>query len=117
VSKDDPPSVVFFGSEDKLVPLKTPEDFQTRMRKAGVRCGAFVYADQGYGFFNRDPWATKTLIETDRFLESLGWLCGPPTLEGPDNSPSGEPPLQRPASSPREVGFSCSSLRTCSLSP
>ncbi|WP_406697003.1 alpha/beta hydrolase [Singulisphaera sp. Ch08] len=81
VSKDDPPTIVFLGSKDRLIPVKTLEDFQTNMRKEGVRCEAFVYADQSHGFFNKDPWTTKTLIEADRFLESLGWLSGPPTLK------------------------------------
>jgi hypothetical protein len=34
----------------------------------------------GHGFFTRNPHFTLTLIETDKFLASLGWLTGPPTL-------------------------------------
>lgn len=84
VSKDDPPAIVFLGSKDRLIPVKSLEDFQANLRKAGVRCEAFVYADQPHGFFNKEPWTTKTLIEADRFLESLGWLSGPPTLKDPE---------------------------------
>jgi acetyl esterase len=84
VSKGDPPTIVFLGSKDRLIPVKTIEDFQTSLRKEGVRCDVVVYADQAHGFFNKDPWTTKTLIEADRFLESLGWLSGPPTLKDPE---------------------------------
>ena len=83
VSKDDPPAVVFLGSKDHLVPVRTIEEFRDNLRREGVRCEAFFYADQPHGFFNREPWATETLIEADRFLGSLGWLSGPPTLERP----------------------------------
>lgn len=81
ISKDDPPTIAFLGSKDRLIPVKTLEDFQARLRKEGVRCELFVYADQAHGFFNKAPWTTKTLIEADRFLGSLGWLDGPPTLK------------------------------------
>jgi acetyl esterase len=84
VSKDDPPAIVFLGSKDRLIPVKALEDFQANLRKAGVRCEAFVYDDQPHGFFNKEPWTTKTLIEADRFLESLSWLSGPPTLKTPE---------------------------------
>ncbi|MHC5542220.1 alpha/beta hydrolase, partial [Singulisphaera rosea] len=84
ISKDDPPSIVFLGSKDRLIPVKTLEDFQANLRKEGVRCEVFVYDDQAHGFFNQEPWTSKTLIEADRFLESLGWLSGPPPLKDPE---------------------------------
>ena len=78
ISSDDPPAIVFLGTKDKLIPVKTVEDFQAGMKKAGVRCEAMFYEDQPHGFFNKDPWQTKTLTEADKFLTSLGWLS-PPT--------------------------------------
>jgi hypothetical protein len=54
------------------------------MKAAGVRCDAFFYDQQGHGFFNHEPYKTRTLIEADKFLASLGWLSGPPTLKEPD---------------------------------
>ncbi|MGV3724137.1 MAG: alpha/beta hydrolase [Actinomycetota bacterium] len=80
ITPDDPPAVVFLGSQDKLIPVKTVERFRDAMRKAEVRCEAFFYEGQPHGFFNKEPWRTKTLLETDRFFTSLGWLSGPPTL-------------------------------------
>jgi len=80
VTKDAPPSVVFLGDQDKLIPVSVLRDFEAAMKTAGVRCDAHVYPNAGHGFFNKDPHFTTTLLETDRFLASLGWLQGPPTL-------------------------------------
>jgi len=80
ISADDPPAIVFLGSADKLIPVKTVENFKAEMVKAGVKCEAYVYAGQVHGFFNKDPYLTETLIESDKFLVSLGWLKGPPAL-------------------------------------
>lgn len=83
ISSGAPPAIVFLGTQDKLIPVKTVKDFKANMQKAGSRCEAFFYEDQPHGFFNRDPWQTRTLIEADKFLASLGWLTGPPTLKEP----------------------------------
>jgi acetyl esterase/lipase len=87
ISKDDPPAIVFLGSADKLVPVKTAEDFQALMKKAGIASELLIFEGQPHGFFNhgRDgnqPYY-KTVVAMDRFLASLGWLSGPPTLEKP----------------------------------
>lgn len=84
ISADDPPAIVFLGRDDKLIPVATVERFQAAMKSAGVRCDAFFYADQGHGFFNQDPFKTRTLIAADKFLASLGWLKSSPTLAEPD---------------------------------
>ena len=87
VSDDDPPAIVFLGSEDKLIPVKTAHDFQAAMEKAGNRSKVMIFEGQGHGFFNhgRDknrPYY-ETVLATDKFLASLGWLSGPPTLQEP----------------------------------
>jgi acetyl esterase/lipase len=91
VTADDPPAVVFLGREDKLIPVATVERFQAAMKKAGVRCETFFYDGQGHGFFNQEPYKSRTMIETDRFLASLGWLVGPPTLPAPAEEPAVAP--------------------------
>ena len=54
------------------------------MKRAGARSDAHVFAGAVHGFFNRDTasnrWFTETLTETDKFLASLGWMKGEPTL-------------------------------------
>jgi acetyl esterase/lipase len=76
-----PPAIIFHGREDTTVPYATAEAFVERMQAAGSRCELVGYEGQGHGFFNREPWRARTLIEADRFLASLGWLVGPPTLK------------------------------------
>ncbi len=80
-----PPTVVFLGTEDRLVPVATLRAFDRRMEAAGARCDVYYYGGQGHGFFNyRDgsnPYYLRTLQAADRFLASLGYLEGPPPLE------------------------------------
>lgn len=83
IGKDTPPTIVFLGDQDNLIPVGVLRDFEKGMKQAGARCDAHVYPKAGHGFFNRDPHFTATLLETDRFLASLGWLQGPPTLKLP----------------------------------
>jgi len=95
ITSNAPPTIVFLGSKDPLIPVKTVQEFQVGMKEAGVRCDVFFYEGQVHGFFNRDPWRTRTLIEADKFLASLGWVTGPPTLtESPveTKSPLGNVP-------------------------
>jgi acetyl esterase len=63
-----------------LIPVATAEDYKQRMETAGVRCDLHTYEDQPHGFFNKTKY-TETLIEADKFLTSLGYLRGEPTLE------------------------------------
>ncbi len=88
VSKDDPPAIVFLGSADKLVPVKTAYDFQAAMKKAGVDCEVMIFEDMPHGFFNHGKYDNKPYYETvlaaDKFLAKLGWLKGEPTLEKPE---------------------------------
>jgi len=90
VSADDPPAIVFVGSKDKLLPVTTVMAFQEAMQKVGVRCDVKVFEGREHGFFNvgragnEDYYAT--LLDTDEFLISLGWLTGPPTLQKPEKT-------------------------------
>lgn len=85
VSRDDPPAILFLGSEDKLIPVATLERFRAAMAAVGVRCDLHVYPGQGHGFFNTKNRRhyLLTVREADRFLQSLGWLQGPPALLAP----------------------------------
>lgn len=87
LSKDDPPSIVFLGSADKLIPVATAERFRDRSAAEGVRSELIVYEGQGHGFFNhgrdQNRWYHETVTASDRFLASLGWVDGEPTLAPP----------------------------------
>jgi len=74
ISADDPPAIVFFGTQDNLVPVKTAEAFAAGMAKVGVRCEIHFYDGRGHGFFNKSPDREDTVAKCDAFLVSLGWL-------------------------------------------
>jgi acetyl esterase/lipase len=82
IAKDAPPTVVFLGDSDQLIPVRVAERFQARMRQAGARCDLEITAGAGHGYFNREPHLSRTIVAMDRFLASLGWLEGPPTWRG-----------------------------------
>jgi acetyl esterase len=72
-----PPTIVFLGDQDNLIPVSTAEKFRDDMRKLGNRSELFVYPGQVHGFFNQGKPGNGyklTLAEMDRFLVSLGWL-------------------------------------------
>lgn len=74
LDKTSPPTLVFFGDRDNLVPVKTAEAFRDTQRAAGVKSELMVYPGQGHGFFNKEPYLGKTIAEMEGFLEGLGWL-------------------------------------------
>ena len=83
VSAAAPPTIVFLGTKDKLIPIATMERFRDRMQAAGVRCELRLYAGQEHGFFNASKVGGKYFELTQRaaeeFLASLGWLDARPS--------------------------------------
>lgn len=71
-----PPSIMFFGSEDDL--LEGAQLYQKDSEKAGNSCKLMTYEGQDHGFFNYGARGGKyydlTLAEMDRFLVDLRWL-------------------------------------------
>ena len=87
VTKDDPPAIVFLGSKDALVPVKTAYDFQAKQEAVGQKSEVLIFEGMPHGFFNHGKYKNKPYYETvvamDRFLAGLGWLQGEPTLSRP----------------------------------
>jgi len=85
VAKGAPPAIVFHGTADKTVPFENVERFEKRMKAVGARCELVAFEGKGHGFFNYGRDGNKAYIATvraaDKFLASLGWLEGEPTLE------------------------------------
>jgi acetyl esterase len=79
-----PPTIVFLGTADKLIPVSTAQLYKEKMEKAGSRCDLFLYEGQAHGFFNAgkndDKYFKLTLYQTDLFLTSLGFLKGTPSF-------------------------------------
>jgi len=95
IKSDTPPAIVFLGGNDNLIPVSVLDRFKSNMSKANARCETHVYAEQPHGFFNKDPYKTATLIEADKFLASLGWLKGEPTLQMPKIDPKASAPEKK----------------------
>ena len=78
ISKDDAPSIVFLGTNDKQIPVATGQEFQKKMHSVGVRSELRLYAGAEHGFFNeskdKGKWYRLTVAEMDKFLIELGWL-------------------------------------------
>ena len=82
ISKDDPPAIVFLGTKDSLIPVKTAEKFKADMEAVGLKSELHLYEGQQHGFFNESKGGTEnfldTLRKTDGFLTALGYLDGQP---------------------------------------
>ena len=79
-----PPSILFHGTEDQVVPFGHAERFCAKMRAAGNWCQLVAFEGKAHGFFNYGRDGNTSFEETvramDRFLASLGYLEGEPAL-------------------------------------
>ncbi len=84
LSKDVPPAIVFFGTEDRL--NEGGKEYIAKAKDLGLQAQMYMAPSQGHGFFNRSPWQERTTFLMDEFLTARGYLKGKPTL---DLSPGG----------------------------
>ncbi len=79
-----PPTIAFFGSEDKLIPVSTINAFQKRMTDADNACETHIYDGQRHGFFHISKGGRNmfedVLTKTDAFLVKHGFLSGADTV-------------------------------------
>lgn len=84
ITKGAPPTIVFLGTKDKLIPVSTAAKYEEKMEAVGSRCETHLYDGQPHGFFNAgrsaDKYFRATVLEMDKFLIELGWLEGKPTI-------------------------------------
>lgn len=82
IKKGTSPTIIFLGTEDKLIPIETAKYYKTVMEKVKSRCELKLYEGQSHGFFNYSnfEYYRKTLLETDKFLQSLGYLKEKPNI-------------------------------------
>ncbi|MGK0188390.1 MAG: acetyl esterase [Verrucomicrobiales bacterium] len=86
-----PPATVFLGTNDTLIPVATAQAFQKKMQAVGSRSELHLYDGQPHGFFNHPDFKAnaspryfyETMLATDQFLQSLGFLKGMATLTAP----------------------------------
>lgn len=83
IKKGAPPTIIFQGTNDNLIPVETVKYYQTVMRKVDSRCELFLYEGKEHGFFNYNKLENykNTVAEADTFLQSLGYLKKDPIIE------------------------------------
>ena len=79
---NQPSTIIFHGTGDKVVSFKTVELFTKRMHEFGNKCRLIGYEGEPHRFFNYGNKTNALFIDTvhkmDEFLVSLGYLVGPP---------------------------------------
>ena len=82
IKKGAPPTIIFLGTKDHLIPVETAEYYKVVMEKVESRCDLELYEDEGHGFFNYKNFKAykNTVSEADRFLVSLGYLDAEPKV-------------------------------------
>ncbi len=86
-----PPSIVFLGTNDSLIPVETAQLFQAKSHEVGVESRLYLYEGEPHGFFNSPEFKKNatpgiyenTLYEMDRFLVDQGFLKNIPTAPAP----------------------------------
>ena len=79
LDQDTPPTTVFLGTKDKLIPVATAKEYKKRMDALGIRSDLHLYQDMPHGFFNKTKF-NETVYQMDLFLSELGYLKGDPTI-------------------------------------
>lgn len=67
-----PPSIIFQGTEDDLVPVGSVKAFAKKMEEAGNRCDLHIY--EGQTHLNWGDNNFDVLQKMEKFLESIGYL-------------------------------------------
>jgi acetyl esterase/lipase len=80
------PAIILHGRADHVVKVSQAERFAEASRAVGSRCDLVIYEDNiGHafvlaGYKYPEPVVVEAIRGGDRFLISLGWLDGEPTL-------------------------------------
>ena len=81
-----PPAILFYGTKDGM--RTQGSEYVARCKELGVRAEMYLAEDEPHGFYNRSPWVERTVERTDAFLQSLGYLQGPPEVKMPADAKS-----------------------------
>jgi len=82
-----PPTIILQGTEDQWTPVSMIKYYKHVMESVGSRCDLFLYEGQKHGFFNyrrSKKYFKETVLEVDKFLISLGYINGEPTIMNED---------------------------------
>ena len=83
------PLLLLIGDEDPLVPVEKVKCFKMVIEKVRSRCDLILYEGQKHTFYHynaetKNIYYNKSVYEVDRFLISLGFLTGEPSID-PNN--------------------------------
>ncbi|WP_445749292.1 alpha/beta hydrolase [Polaribacter sp.] len=83
IKKGTPPTIIFLGTKDALIPVETINKYQNLMKKVGSICEVHLYEGKTHGFFNYNKFDNykDTLLKADAFLQSIGYLNVNPKIE------------------------------------
>ena len=83
IRKGAPPTILFLGTNDNLIPVETANYYKKVMEKVGSICELYLYEGEGHGFFNYKNFENykKTVYEADNFLQSLGYIENDTSIE------------------------------------
>jgi len=89
LARNSPPALILFGTKDRLKVFG--DEYWQKTEALGVRADKYLAEGQGHGFFNNSPWRERTIIAADKFLASLGYLKGEPTIKAPNDNEGDKP--------------------------
>lgn len=73
-----PPTIIFLGTNDNLIPVDMMEKYRDNMLKSGNVCDLHLYKDQQHGFFNygrnNNVYYYDTLKKMETFLNRFGYI-------------------------------------------
>ena len=80
IRKEAPPTIIFFGTYDRTTPLDSSKSYEKKMNEVGSRCELILYEGAGHSFFYKREYFIDTIRKMDKFLQSLDYLEGEPTI-------------------------------------
>ena len=83
IKPNAPPTLIFLGTKDDLIPVSTIKLYQSKMIENGNVCELHLYENAKHGFFNYAKFKNykSTILKTNDFLLSLGYLNPSPEIE------------------------------------
>lgn len=88
VSKSTPPSILFYGSEDKFKP--GGEEFLKLLNQKDIASELWVAKGESHGFYNKEGWEQATNEKAINFLIKIGLAKGMQEKEPADFSLIGQ---------------------------
>ncbi len=78
LAEKTPPTILFYGTKDPL--LAQGKAYLNQARQLGFEASLYTADGVDHGFFNNEPWLSKTLYLADVFLSKHGYTQGQPTI-------------------------------------